>query len=236
VSIAQANHETGVIQPLREIATQCRDREVPLHTDASQSIGKLPVNVDQLGVDLLTMTGHKFYAPKGSGALYVRRGTPLAPVQHGAGNQSGLRSGVENVAAAVALGKAAQLVAVDQGESAQRMGALRDKLWQLLRSAVGAELSLNGARAKRLPNTLSVNFPRVDGHELLARLPELCAATGDGCHSGDTLMNSTLSAMGLPPEVARGTVRLSLGRQTTDEEITRAADWLIHAWQSLRGV
>jgi cysteine desulfurase len=235
-SIMHAHGETGVLQPLREISAVCREREVLLHTDASQSIGKVPVNVDQLGIDLLTLSGHKFYAPKGTGALYVRRGTPLSPVIHGAGNEGGLRSGTENVAAAVALGKAAQLIGKDLDDAAKRMEQFRDRLWKLLREAIGKGLSLNGAKAKRLPNTLSVNFPHVDGQVLLARIPELCASTGALCHSGDTHVSATLAAMGVPQDVARGAVRLSLGWQTTEEDITRAASLLIHSWQSMRGV
>lgn len=236
VSVMHASNETGVLQPLRDISAQCREREVLLHADAVQAIGKIPVNVDQLGVDLLTISGHKCYAPKGIGALYVRRGTPLGAVQHGAGNEAGLRSGVENVAYAVAFGKVAQLIGRELEEAGQRMATLRDKLWRLLREAIGKELSLNGAKAKRLPNTLSVNFPRVNADDLLAQTPELCVSTGASCHSGDTNISATLAAMNVPTEIARGAVRLSLGWQTTEEEITRAASLLVHAWESLRGV
>jgi cysteine desulfurase len=236
VSVMHANNETGVLQPLREISRACREREVPLHTDAAQTIGKIPVNVDQLGVDLLTIAAHKFYGPKGTGALYVRRGTPLAALLHGAGQEAGLRSGVENVACAVGLGRAAQLVGKSLNEAVPRMEVLRDKLWRLLREAVGKSLVLHGGGAPRLPNTINVSFPQVAGEALLARVPELCASTGASFHSGDTTGSATLAAMGVSGDVARGAVRLSLGRETTDEEISRAASLLLHAWETLRGV
>jgi cysteine desulfurase len=220
------------VQPVREISEVCRRHEVLLHTDAAQSMGKVPVSVDQLGVDMLSISGHKFGAPKGSGALYVRRGTPLAPVQHGAGHEGGLRSGMENVAYAVGLGKAAQLVGRDLSDAAKRMEILRDKLWRLLREAIGEAISLNGARAKRLPNTLHVNFPDIRSNDLLAGIPELCVSAGATFHSGNTNTSATLAAMGVPEEVAAGAVRLSLGWQTTEDEIARAASMLIHAWET----
>ena len=230
VSIMHANNETGAVQPIQEIAAVCRRRDVLMHTDAAQSIGKLRVMVDELNVDLLTIAGHKIYAPKGIGALYVRRGTPLAPMQHGAGHEGGLRAGTENVPYIVALGKAATLAAKAAGETAPRMEALRDKLFRALKAGI-EELSVNSAAAPRLPNTLSVNFPDVQGHELLAQVPEICASTGAACHSGQTHVSSTLAAMGVPAEVAQGTVRLSLGWHTSEEEVDRAASLLIHAWE-----
>lgn len=236
VSIMHANNETGVIQPIREIGKLCRQREVLLHTDAAQSLGKIRVNVDELNVDLLTVAGHKIYAPKGIGALYVRRGVPLTPVQHGAGHEDGLRAGTENVPYIVALGKAATLAARAVDETAPRLEALRDRLWKQLREGIGPGLTFNGEGAPRLPNTLSVNFPNTDGNELLGRVPEICASTGAACHSGATHVSATLAAMGVPLEVARGAVRLSLGWTTSEDEIQRAADLLIHAWQSLRGI
>jgi cysteine desulfurase len=234
VSIMHANNETGVVQPIREISELCREREVLLHSDASQSIGKIPVNVDQLGVDLLSLAGHKFYAPKGIGALYVRRGTPISPVQHGAGQEAGMRAGIENVAGAIGMGRAAQLVSKSLSDAAERMEALRDKLWRSLRESIGSKLTINGARAKRLPNTLNLNFPGISGEQLLLRVPEICAATGTAWHSGDTSTSATLAAMGTPAEIARGAVRLSLGWQTTEDEVTRAASMLLQGWESLR--
>jgi cysteine desulfurase len=231
VSVMHANNETGVIQPIREIAKICRRRDVLLHTDAAQSIGKIRVQVDELGVDLLTLAGHKLYAPKGIGALYVRRGTKLAVVQHGAGHEGGRRAGTENVPYIVGLGKAAILASKAASEIGPRLESLRDRLWRQLREGIGERLSLNGEDAPRLPNTLNINFPGVVGHELLATVPEICASTGAACHSGSTHISGTLAAMGVPVEIGRGAVRLSLGWYTSQEEVDRAANLLIDAWQ-----
>ena len=173
------------------------------------------------------------YAPKGIGALYVRRGVTLEPVLHGAGHEAGLRAGTENVPYIVALGQAATLAVQCLDEASRRMQSLRDRMFARLREALGESLTVNGHHAPRLPNTLSVNFPRVTGAELLRRCPELCASTGSACHSGSTHGSSTLAAIGLSPELARGTVRLSLGWYTTPDEVDRAADLLIEAWEGL---
>src|SRR5262245_21603390 len=234
VSIMHANNEVGTIQPLRQIAAICHEHEIPLHTDASQSVGKIRTLVDELEVDLLTVAGHKTYAPKGVGALYVRRGVQLEPTQHGAGHEAGLRAGTENVASIVGLGRAASLAAKSLDQARERMTALRDRLWQQLAAEVGNLLVLHGALAERLPNTLSVAFPGASGHELLARIPELCASTGSACHSTGRSMSPTLAAMGISEEAARGTVRLSVGWQTTEEDVDRAASLLLGAWEALR--
>ena len=233
VSIMHANNEIGSVQSIAEIAEICHDRGVLLHTDAAQSIGKVEVTVPHLGADLLSVAGHKMYAPKGVGALYVRRGVKLEPVLHGAGHERGLRPGTENVPYIVALGQAAQLVREDLAADMDRMAYLRDQLWERLLAGVGAELTANALRTARLPNTLSVNFPRVAGHELLEQCPGLCASTGAACHSGEARVSRVLQAIGLSPEVARGTVRLSVGRYTTEEEIHRAAEMLLQAWHRL---
>ncbi len=233
VSIMHANNEIGSVQSIAEISEICHDRGVLLHTDAAQSVGKVEVTVPHLGVDLLSVAGHKMYAPKGVGALYVRRGAKLEPVLHGAGHERGLRPGTENVPYIVALGQAAQLVREDLAADMDRMAYLRDQLWERLLAGVGPELTANAARTARLPNTLSVNFPRVVGQQLLAECPGLCASTGAACHSGQTKVSGVLRAIGLSPEVARGTVRLSVGRYTTEEEIHRAADMLLEAWERL---
>lgn len=234
VSIMHANNEIGTLQPIRQIAQICRERGVLVHTDAAQSVGKVPVRVSELGVDLLSIAGHKFYAPKGVGALYVRRGIELEPVQHGAGHERGLRAGTENVPYIVALGEAAALVARSLDEHAARMAAQRDRLLQLLREAIGPRLTINGDGAERLPNTLSVNFPGVEAHEMLRRCPELCASTGAACHSGASHVSATLAAIGLSAAQARGTMRISLGWFTTDDEIDEAAHLLLAAWEALR--
>jgi cysteine desulfurase len=234
VSVMQANNEIGVIEPIRQIAAVCRERGVLVHTDAAQSIGKIRVAVQELGVDLLSVAGHKFYAPKGIGALYVRRGVVLEPLIHGAGHEGGVRAGTENTAYIVGLGRAAVLARRAVEESAPQMATLRDRLLQRLRSAVGDRLAVHGELSDRLPNTLSVNFPGVYGVELLARIPELCASTGAACHSGSRQLSGTLAALGLRPEEARGTVRLSVGWYTSEAEIDRAAELLIGAWEDIR--
>ncbi len=234
VSVMHANNEIGTVQPIRAIAEICHTRDVLVHTDAAQSAGKIRTFVDELDVDLLTIAGHKLYAPKGVGALFVRRGVALEPVLHGAGHESGLRAGTENVPYIVALGQAATLAAKSIDQIGQRLTMLRDRLHKQLRDAIGEELTINGAGADRLPNTLSVSFPGVMGHELLARIPELCASTGAACHSGTTSMSATLAALGLSPAQASGTVRLSVGWYTSEEEIDRAASWLINAWEDLQ--
>ncbi len=233
VSIMHANNEIGSVQPLREIAAVCQEHEVLLHTDAAQSLGKIRVKVDELGVDLLTIAGHKMYAPKGIGALFVRQSVDLAPVLHGAGHEKGLRPGTENVPFIVALGAAALLAARELELNGARMIRLRDRLFQQLRDAIGSALTVNGACGTRLPNTLSVNFPQVNGAELLARAPEVCASTGAACHSHGTSLSNTLRAIGLTAAAAQGTIRLSLGWYSVEEEIDRAASLLSGAWEAM---
>ena len=235
VSIMHANNEIGTIQPIRQIAEICHTHDVLVHTDAAQSVGKVRTNVEEMGVDLLTVAGHKIYAPKGIGAIYVRRGVALEPVNHGAGHESGLRAGTENVPYIVGLGYAAMLASKGLDDAYKQLSALRDRLLMHLREVIGDRISVNGESAERLPNTLSVNFPDVVGHDLLARAPELCASTGAACHSGATSMSATLEAIGLTPIQASGTVRLSVGWYTSEEEVDRAASLLISAWESLRG-
>jgi cysteine desulfurase len=233
VSVMHANNEIGTLQPLKQIADVCHERKVLLHTDAAQSVGKVRTLVDELDVDLLTIAGHKVYAPKGIGALYIRRGVALEPLIHGAGHESGLRAGTENVPYIVALGKACSVAMKGLDESQERLASLRDRLWKLLEREIGDGLVLNGQLAPRLPNTLSVSFPEVSGHELLSRIPELCASTGSACHSEVAAMSPTLAAMGVTTDVARGTVRLSLGWYTTEEEVDRAASLLAGAWEAI---
>jgi cysteine desulfurase len=223
VSVMHANNEVGTLQPIAEIAAMARDRGVLVHTDAAQSVGKLPLDVDSLGVDLLTVAGHKLYAPKGIGALYVRPGTRLDPVIHGAGHERGLRAGTENVPYIAGLGAAAALA-----DDRLRKGAhvevqrLRDRLHAALQSAV-PDLALNGRSHDRLPNTLNVSFPGHDGERLLACAPSIAAATGSACHSGRTEPSAVLTAMGLDRGRALGAVRLSLGYDTTTAQIDAAA-------------
>jgi len=233
VSIMHANNETGAIQPIGEVADVCHARNVLLHTDAAQSVGKITTFADELGVDLLSVAGHKFYAPKGVGALYVRRSLQLESVLHGAGHEGGLRAGTENTPGIVALGHAAMLALKGQSEASGRLATLRDQLYSRLSQVIGERMTVNGRVAHRLPNTLSVNFLDVSAVDLLTRIPDLCASTGSACHSGATSMSPTLDAMGITPEEARGTVRLSVGWFTSEEDIERAAELLIGAWEDM---
>ena len=231
VSIMHANNEVGTIQPVEEIATITRPRGILLHTDAAQSVAKIPVSVDDLGVDLLTLAGHKFYATKGVGALYVRRGTALQPALVGAGHEAGLRPGTENVPAIVGLGEAARL-AKEHKSRGRRLRQGRDQLHSLLAEAIPG-LLLNGHPEQRLPNTLNLSFPGVDGRDLLARVEDkLAASVGSACHEDDEAVSGVLGAMGIEADRARGAVRLSLGTPTTNVEIEGAAEALIAAWQA----
>lgn len=234
VSIMHANNEIGTIQPLKEISEICHSRNILFHTDAAQSIGKIRTYVDELGVDMLTIAGHKLYAPKGVGVLYVRQGVALEPYTHGAAHEGGLRPGTENTAFIVALGHACFLAAKAVEDASDRMADLRDRMAKKLQAAIGGELTINGHQAPRLPNTLSVNFPEVSGGELLARTPEIAASTGSACHSNMTKLSATLAAIRLTPDQGRGTIRLSVGWYTSEEDIDRAAELLIGAWESLR--
>ena len=234
VSVMHANNEVGTVQPIREIALTARERGILLHTDAAQSAGKLPLTVDELGVDLLTLAGHKFYAPKGVGALYVRAGTPIRSVLHGAEQERGLRPGTENVAAIVGLGAAAALAKAALPVVSAHLRALRNRLHEQLVAAIPG-LRLNGHPDHRLPNTLHVSFPGVSGRALLDEAAEVVAASvGSACHSESDAVSGVLAAMGADATQAAGAVRLSVGRMTTAEEVERAATGLIAAWQRLR--
>jgi cysteine desulfurase len=231
VSVMHANNEVGTVQPIAEIAAAARERGVLVHTDAAQSVGKIATDVGALGVDLLTVAGHKLYAPKGIGALFVRAGTRLDALIHGGGHEGGLRAGTENVPYIVGLGAAAQLVAdrLQNGAHAE-LRALRDRLHSALAERVPG-LALNGHPERRLPNTLNVSFPGWDGERLLGQAPSIAAATGSACHSGRTEPSTVLTAMGLDSARALGAVRLSLGYDNTAAEIDAAAE-AITSWTS----
>jgi cysteine desulfurase len=217
VSIMHANNEVGTIQPIEEIARIARDRGVLMHTDAAQSVGKIPTRVDDLGVDLLSVAGHKLYGPKGVGALYVRRGVVLEPLIHGAGHERGRRAGTESALLASGLGAACTLaLAADRNDEIRR---LRNRLWTGLRAAFGEQVRLNGHPSLRLPNTLNVSFVGRGGAEILARLDGVAASTGSACHAGRVELSPVLAAMGVPPNVGMGAIRFSLGRTTTEAEI-----------------
>jgi cysteine desulfurase len=235
VSVMHANNEVGTLQPIEAIAALTKAHGILLHTDAAQSAGKVALEVDALGVDLLTLAGHKFYAPKGVGALYVRTGTRLAPVLHGAEQERGLRPGTENVAAVVGLGMAAELARQSVPRLGDEMRGLRDLLHERLAGAI-AGLRLNGHAERRLPNTLHVSFPGVSGRALLhAASDDVAASVGSACHSEQDAVSGVLAAMGVDAANAMGAVRLSVGRTTTRDQIARAADGLIRAWSRLAG-
>jgi cysteine desulfurase len=217
ISVMHANNEVGTIQPIAAIAQIARERGIPLHTDAAQSVGKIAANVREIGVDLLAVAGHKLYAPKGVGALFVREGVELEPFIHGAGHESGRRAGTENVLLIVALGAACRLARLEP--CGERIQKLRDNFWKQLRDAFGDGVVLNGHETERLPNTLNVSFPDTIGQEILDRLDGIAASTGSACHAGSHQMSPVLCAMGLKPRVGLGAIRFSLGRTTTLEEI-----------------
>ena len=224
ISVMHANNEVGTIQPIDEIAKIARAHGIPLHTDAAQTAGKIPTNVDALGVDLLSIAGHKLYGPKGIGALYIRRVVVVEPLIHGAGHELGRRAGTESALLAVGLGEACEIALRGLGMPETRR--LRDLLWERLRVELGERVSLNGHVDERLPNTLNVSFAGQVGAELLARMPEVAASTGSACHSGRIELSPVLEALGITPEVGIGAIRFSLGRGTTEEEIERVVDRL----------
>jgi len=230
VSVMHANNEVGTLAPIAELAALVRGRGILFHTDAAQSVGKVPVAVEALGVDLLSIAGHKFYAPKGVGALYVRTGTPIAPIQYGGGQERGLRPGTENLPHIVGLGAAAVLARARLPASALRLRERRDALHRRLAAAVPG-LVLNGHPDQRLPNTLNLSFPGIDGRALLDLCPGVAAAVGSACHEEGDAPSGVLAAMGVASARALGAVRLSLGEPTTPDEITRAADILVDAWR-----
>ena len=217
ISIMHANNEVGTIQPITEIAKVAHEHGIPLHTDAAQSVGKIPTKVDELGVDLLSVAGHKAYAPKGIGALYVRRGIKIEPLIHGAAHERGRRAGTESALLSAALGKACEIARPWIALPGVRR--LRDLFWERLRAAFGNQIVLNGHPEQRLPNTLNVSFVGRIGSDILARMPNTAASTGSACHSGQIALSPVLQAMGIAPEVGMGAIRFSLGRSTTQEEI-----------------
>ncbi len=234
VTVMHSNNETGVLQPVSALAKLAHAAGALVHSDAAQSLGKVPVQVRELGIDLLSIAGHKLYAPKGVGALYVKRGTPLVPFALGASHERGLRPGTENVASIVGLGTACEAVGRDLDATAARMRRLRDLLGARLGSAVPG-LALNGHRELRLPNTLNVRFPRASGSAVLDGAPEVAASTGSACHEGHESASAVILAMGIAPEDALGSVRLTLGRRTTEDDVARASEALSRSWQRIVG-
>jgi cysteine desulfurase len=233
LSIIHAQNEIGTIQPIAQIAHAARRHGALVHADAAQSLGKVAFTVDGLGVDLLSIAGHKLYAPKGIGALYVRRGVNVPSVLRGAGQESGRRPGTENVAGIVALGEACRIAARHLEKGTAAMAALTAALLSHLKRLVPGIVCV-GENAARLPNTLNVLFPDVSGRRLLQSCPRVLASNGSACHADSEEPSAILIALGIPRHQALGTVRLSLGRSTTAQDVEDAASSLAAAWHHLR--
>lgn len=235
VSVMHSNNETGVLQPIEKLAPFVRSARALLHVDAAQSVGKVPVDVRALDADLLTIAGHKLYAPKGVGVLFVRQSVRglVHPFVRGAGQEGGLRPGTENVAGIVALGAAAVIARRDLVVESERQRVLRDALHTALRKRV-PELRLTGHVVQRLPNTLNVRFPNARGTQILEACPDIAASTGSACHAFGETPSAVLLAMDIAPLDALGAVRLTVGRATSSEDIGRAADALGDAWQRVQ--
>ncbi|MCP4545229.1 MAG: cysteine desulfurase [bacterium] len=232
VTIMHANNEVGTIQPIAELARIAHEHGALFHTDCAQSVGKIPVRVEDLGVDLLSLAGHKIYAHKGVGALYVRRGTPVAKLLHGAGHEDNRRAGTENVLEIVGLGKACELIGDEIDVEINRLRQLRDLLEKTLRKSY-PELALNGHRELRLPNTLSASFPGVNSSALLARLDSVALSAGAACHEAGVDVSAVLQAMHTPLDVAMGTLRMSVGRFSTRDEVLFAAQEILASVKTL---
>jgi cysteine desulfurase len=233
VSIMTANHEIGVLQPIAEAARLCRERDIALHTDAAQAAGSVPLDVAGQGVDLMSLSAHKLYGPKGIGALYVRRGVRLVPLLAGGGQERGLRPGTLPTPLCVGFGQACALAQQELDAEPARVRALRDRLYQGLRELL-PDIRLNGAAAPRLPNNLNLSLPGIDAEELLAELPDLALATGAACASATQEPSPVLRALGLSDEAIAGSIRIGLGRTTAAAEVEFALDRLVAAARRLR--
>ncbi|MFN2354909.1 MAG: cysteine desulfurase family protein [Desulfopila sp.] len=235
ISIMHANNEVGTIQPIAEIAALARRYGILMHTDAAQSVGKIPTRVDDLGVDLLSVAGHKIYAPKGIGALYIRNGIENEVFCHGAGQENGRRAGTENVLEIVGLGKACEIAAAEMTCHAQRMQEMRDRLEEGLAASL-TEVRFNGHRELRLPNTCSVSFLGLEANRILEEIGlEVAASAGAACHADHVEISHVLRAMQVPEQWAKGTLRFTTGRFTTADEIDRAIEVIAAGVKRLRG-
>lgn len=232
ISVMLANNEVGTIQPLQEICNIAHQHNVLVHTDASQAVGKIPVSVTQLGVDMLTLAGHKIYAHKGVGALYLRRGITLQKQMHGAGHEKNRRAGTENVLEIAGLGKACEIIHRHIASQVPQMAALRDALQQALLD-VYPDAVINGDKEHRLPNTLSISFPGRRANEILRNMPDVAASAGAACHSDSITISPVLKAMGIPEKIAMGTLRLSVGRFTTEADIQAAVPLIVAAVEAV---
>ncbi|MFO7709004.1 MAG: cysteine desulfurase family protein [Desulfobacterales bacterium] len=233
VTIMHANNEVGTVQPITEIAARARARGIRVHTDAAQSAGKIAVDVESLGVDLLSLAGHKLYAPKGVGALYVRRGVTLEAFMHGAGQEACRRAGTENTLEIVGMGKACEIAARDLEENRRHLQAMRDRLHAAIAAGI-REVRLNGHPDMRLPNTLSLSFRNLEANRILEAIGlEVAASAGAACHADSVEISHVLTAMGVPVEWAKGTLRLTTGRMTTAQQIDRAAKAIVEVVNAL---
>jgi cysteine desulfurase len=238
VSLMLANNEIGTLQPVAEVGRLTRERDIVLHTDAAQAVGRIPVDVERLGVDLLSLTAHKLYGPKGIGALFVRRRRPalqLAPILHGGGHERGLRSGTLPVPLCVGFGEACAIAARELHSEGTRVGELRDRLWRRLSEGLEG-IHQNGATDRRLPGNLNVSFAGVEGEALLMGLPEIALSTGSACTSAKREPSHVLRALGLGSERALSAIRFGVGRFNTREEIDLAADRVVREVRRLRAL
>jgi cysteine desulfurase len=234
ISIMMANNETGTINPIEEISKIAKAHNITFHTDAAQAVGKIDVDVNRLGVDLLSIAGHKLYGPKGVGALFIREGLDITPMIHGAGQEFGKRAGTENVVLAAGLGAACRVAGERLKQDITKIKALRDRLQEMLFHNING-LVLNGHPEDRLPNTLNISVPYIDGASILEGLPGIAASTGAACHDRSVKLSHVLSAMNVPPEVGMGALRLSLGRSNNMNQIEEAAGLLIDRVEEMRG-
>lgn len=232
ISLMHANNEVGTIQPIADISALAGQNGVIVHTDAAQSVGKIPVCVNELGIDLLSVAGHKLYAPKGIGALFIRKGIVLEKLIHGAGHEQNKRAGTENILGIVGLGKACEIAKRDLEENMAHVKSMRDRLHFGLEERVG-EMRLNGHGENRLPNTLSVGFPNREADTLLSQLKGVAASAGAACHADHASISHVLTAMHVPEKYAIGTIRFSTGKMTTPEEIDRAIEVIAEGIQTI---
>lgn len=234
ITVMHANNETGTLQPVKEIARIARQRGVLFHTDSAQSIGKIPVNVEDLGVDLMTIVSHKFYGPKGVGALYIRKGTRITPILFGASHERGIRPGTENTHLIAGLGRAAELTISELSQRQPKLRYLTETLLYNLKNSIEG-ITLNGHPEKRLPNTLNISIKGVRGYDLVEALKEEVAlSAGSACHAGRVHVSEVLLSMGISKRDALSSVRISTGRENTEEEIKRASEIIAEKVRKLR--
>ena len=232
ISLMHANNEVGTIQPISDISELARQNGIIIHTDAAQSVGKIPTRINELDIDLLSVAGHKFYAPKGIGALFIREGTNLEKLIHGAGHERNKRAGTENVLGIAGLGKACEIAKRDLKKNMAHMQSMRNSLHLGLQETLG-EIRLNGHREKRLPNTLSLGFPNIEADKLLLKIKGVAASAGAACHAEHATISHVLTAMNVPEEYAIGTIRFSTGKMTTWVEIDRAIEIIAEGIQTI---